>query len=235
MLIIFGRRVNRDLARLEKHFSGRYVSAWITQGQRSAMKPQRNARAGAPRHGTAEDYQATSEAIVGAVLQPQLRALIERLPLWRRPGYLIRRLHQIHNAMFLEECGEFEITPVQYGLLTTLSLHPDADQKALAQEVGLDRTNVADVLSRLKRRGLITRRRGTTDRRMMLTRLTEKGARLTLAMHEAMSRAQFRLLEPITAAERDAFVATLLRLVDANNHVGRAALGTAGPADRDAG
>ena len=27
-----------------------------------------------------------------------------RLPLWSRPGYLVRRLHQIHTAIFAEEC-----------------------------------------------------------------------------------------------------------------------------------
>ena len=70
------------------------------------------------------------------------------MPLWARPGYLLRRLHQIHYALFFEECARFDITPVQYGLLTTLSLNPDLDQNSLARELGIDRTNVADVLNR---------------------------------------------------------------------------------------
>jgi len=53
------------------------------------------------------------------------------MPLWGRPGYLLRRLHQIHYALFFEECAGFDITPVQYGLLTTLSLNPDLDQNRL--------------------------------------------------------------------------------------------------------
>ena len=76
-------------------------------------------------------------------------AIHSDMPLWARPGYLLRRLHQIHYALFFEECAGFEITPVQYGLLTTLSLNPDLDQNSLARELGIDRTNVADVLSRL--------------------------------------------------------------------------------------
>ena len=39
------------------------------------------------------------------------------LPLMSRPGFLIRRLHQIHIALFLEECAGVDITPVQYTLL----------------------------------------------------------------------------------------------------------------------
>src|SRR5262249_56254952 len=73
------------------------------------------------------------------------------MQLWGRPGYLLRRLHQIHYALFFEECAGFDITPVQYGLLTTLSLNPDLDQNSLARELGIDRTNVADVLNRLAR------------------------------------------------------------------------------------
>ncbi len=173
--------------------------------------------------------EATPAAVAESVTRPGLRELIERMPLWRRPGYLIRRLNQIHYALFAAECGGFDITPVQYGLLTTLSLMPDADQNSLGQEVGLDRTNVADVLARLARRRLVRRRRARQDRRMMLSRLTPEGERLTVEMHEAMARAQHRLLAPLDAGEREVFLSTLLRLVDANNEHGRAQLGTAVP------
>src|SRR5439155_1152963 len=87
------------------------------------------------------------------------------MPLWGRPGYLLRRLHQIHYALFFEECAGYDITPVQYGLLTTLSLNPNLDQNSLARELGIDRTNVADVLNRLARRGLVERRRSPNDAR----------------------------------------------------------------------
>ena len=49
-------------------------------------------------------------------------------PLSQRPGFLIRRLHQIHVALFQEACGEFEITPLQYSLLSALAARETADQ-----------------------------------------------------------------------------------------------------------
>ena len=94
--------------------------------------------------------------------------IMSRMPLWARPGYLVRRLHQIHYALFFEECAAFDITPVQYGLLTTLAQNPDMDQNSLGRELGIDRTNVADVLNRLAKRGLVARERSRTDRRMVL-------------------------------------------------------------------
>jgi DNA-binding MarR family transcriptional regulator len=156
---------------------------------------------------------------------PVLRALAERLPLWKRPGYLIRRLHQIHYALFFEECAEFGITPVQYGLLTILSTNPDTDQITLANALGIDRTNVADVLVRLEQNGLVARTRSHSDRRMVLARLTGEGERLVASMHPAMARAQERLLETLDKEQHDQFLATLMRLVEANNKFGRAPLG----------
>ncbi|MCX5496627.1 MarR family transcriptional regulator [Kaistia dalseonensis] len=160
-----------------------------------------------------------------AASNPALKALAERLPLWRRPGYLVRRLHQIHYAIFFEECDGFGITPVQYGLLTILSTNPDADQVTLANALGIDRTNVADVLVRLEQRGLIARMRSQNDRRMVLARLTSVGEDLVERMHPAMAKAQDRLLEALGSEERDQFLATLMRLLEANNKYGRATLG----------
>jgi DNA-binding MarR family transcriptional regulator len=143
------------------------------------------------------------------------------MPLWGRPGYLLRRLHQIHYALFFEECAGYDITPVQYGLLTTLSLNPNLDQNSLARELGIDRTNVADVLNRLARRGLVERRRSPIDARMVLARLTRAGERLTRKMYRPMQRAQRRLLSPLLPQERNALIITLIRLINGNNHLGR--------------
>jgi DNA-binding MarR family transcriptional regulator len=156
--------------------------------------------------------------------RPALKLLADRLPLWRRPGYLIRRLHQIHYALFFEECAAFGITPVQYGLLTILSTSPDSDQVTLANALGIDRTNVADVLRRLEQGGLITRRRSAEDRRMVLARLTSGGEELVERMHPFMAKAQERLLSVLSREEREAFLATLMRLLEANNRYGRAPL-----------
>lgn len=140
----------------------------------------------------------------------------ERLPLWSRPGYLVRRLHQIHGALFAAECQPFGITPVQYGLLTALVARGTLDQISLAEELGIDRSNVAEVLARLEARALVSRAPNPADRRAKLASLTDEGRALTEAMVGAMQRAQDRLLDPLAPEERDAFMRTLVRLIDAN-------------------
>ncbi|MFB9269941.1 MarR family winged helix-turn-helix transcriptional regulator [Bradyrhizobium erythrophlei] len=140
-----------------------------------------------------------------------------RMPLSSRPGYLVRRLHQIHSAIFQEECQEFGITPVQYGLITALLNNPGIDQVTLGGEVGIDRTNVADVLNRLSERGLVRRERSKTDRRSMVAFLTKEGEDIAEQMYDSMRRAQDRFLAPLRPEFRSAFLAMVTELIEGNS------------------
>jgi DNA-binding MarR family transcriptional regulator len=147
-----------------------------------------------------------------------------RRPLLERPGFLIRRLHQIHSALFIEECIEFDITPVQYSVMTVLAQKGDSDQAALAKDIGMDRTNIADVLARLAGRGLVTRSVSKSDRRMRRARLTKAGNAMMLKLDAAAERAHARTIEALPGKERKRLLADLVRLVEANNNIGRAPL-----------
>jgi DNA-binding MarR family transcriptional regulator len=141
--------------------------------------------------------------------------------LWERPGYLVRRLNQIHQSLFFECCKDFTVTPVQYGLLTTLSEQPGLDQTSLCAEIGVDRTTTADVLRRLEQRGLVKREPSPLDGRQKLARITSKGTRLMHQMYEQMREAQVRFLEPLSPDDRIRFVEMMMQLVEGNNQYGR--------------
>jgi len=144
--------------------------------------------------------------------------------LWSRPGYLVRRLNQIHYALFYEECKTQNVTPVQYGVLTALSLSPWLDQTALGMELGLDRTTTADVIKRLQERGLVERRVNPNDKRSRQAVITQEGLRIMGLLQGGMARAQQRLLEPLTPRNQEIFMKLLSTLVEANNQYSRTAL-----------
>lgn len=144
--------------------------------------------------------------------------------LWARPGFLVRRLHQIHVAMFFEECQSPNITPVQYAILTVLSVLPGLDQTSLGQEVGLDRTTTMDVVRRLEDRGLVERRENPADRRTRHVHLTREGRSVVMALRADMARAQERMLAPLKPAQREVFMELLATLVEANNQYSRTIL-----------
>ena len=108
-------------------------------------------------------------------IRVELRAARHRSPLFGRPGFLIRRLHQLHCSLFVEETRGHDITPVQYSLMTALGVRGELEQNSLALEIGLERSSVAEVVPRLQRRGLVDRRRSREDGRVKLIRLTPKG------------------------------------------------------------
>src|SRR6266404_5556098 len=105
-------------------------------------------------------------------------------PLDQRPGFLIRRLHQIHVALFQKRCAAFEITPLQYSLLSALATRGTADQTTLAADVALDRTTTTGALKRLQLRKFVERAIHPRDRRAQICRLTRAGAALLRRMEE---------------------------------------------------
>ncbi|MBO1325164.1 MarR family transcriptional regulator [Acetobacter sp. TBRC 12305] len=141
-----------------------------------------------------------------------------------RPGFLIRRLHQIHVALFAEECGGFNVTPVQYSIMSAAALQPGLDQNELAVAVGVDRTTLANVAARLEARGLVRRERTPKDRRLKRVFLTPEGQALLESMARPAARAHQRTIEALSGAERQAFLDSLTRLVLAGNAYGRAPL-----------
>jgi DNA-binding MarR family transcriptional regulator len=148
-----------------------------------------------------------------------------RASLWSRPGFLVRRLLQIHNGLYFEACGDWNITPLQHGLLVVLRGNPDGlDIQSLAAELGVDRSNLADVARRLKRRGLIMQAEATNDRRMLISRITKAGVDLLDDIAPAMIRSQVKLLAPLDAETKRLFVKAIAELVTIYNDKGRAKL-----------
>jgi DNA-binding MarR family transcriptional regulator len=111
-------------------------------------------------------------------------------PLAERPGLLIRRLHQLHLALFAAQVRGL-VTPVQFSLLSALAARGGADQTTLAADVALDRSTAAATLARMEAHGWIARGRDEADGRARLCRMTEAGHAL-LAQVEPLAREAHR-------------------------------------------
>ncbi len=134
-------------------------------------------------------------------------------PLPQRPGFLIRRLHQIHVALFQEACGAFEITPLQYSLLSALAERGTADQTSLAADIALDRTTTTGALKRLESRKLVERPVSDDDRRARICRLTPAGTALLGKLESAARDAHKATLGHLSKTEQAAFIAMMQRIV----------------------
>src|SRR5260370_3300951 len=138
-------------------------------------------------------------------------------PLDRRPGFLIRRLHQIHVALFQKRCAAFELALLQYSLLSALAKRGTADQTTLAADVALDRTTTTGALKRLQLRKFVERSIHHRDRRAQLCRLTKKGAALLRRMQKAARAAHLETVADLSKADQKRFIAMMQRIVAASS------------------
>lgn len=144
--------------------------------------------------------------------------------LWARPGYLVRRLHQIAVAIFLEEMSELDLTPVQFGAMTIIASRPGIEQSVLGEELGIDRVNAGDVVLRLMKNGHASRAVSARDRRYKEVHLTDGGKEILAQGSERMKRVQQRLLSSLDPSQREIFMELLIKLIESNNDSGRATL-----------
>jgi DNA-binding MarR family transcriptional regulator len=134
--------------------------------------------------------------------------------LYGRPGFKLRRAHQVALSVFAEECRDFEVTTTQYGILLVLREQPGLDQIGLAQRLGLDRSTTGMVVGLLEARGLLRRTRDEADRRRRVLALTRQGARLLARLGPAAERARRRLLAPLSPEEARMLGQLLDKLLD---------------------
>jgi MarR family transcriptional regulator, lower aerobic nicotinate degradation pathway regulator len=143
---------------------------------------------------------------------------------YAKPGYLFRRMQQIAVSIFVEECRDFDLTPVQYAALVAIQTHPGIDATRLSAVIAFDRSTLGNVIERLEAKGHIERKPSLQDRRVKLLYLTKSGAVVLREIMPSVDRAQARMLQPLKAPDRKILIALLSQLVDLNNEASRVPL-----------
>lgn len=137
--------------------------------------------------------------------------------LYDRPGFMIRRAHQVATSIFLDAAAEFGSTTTQFGVLTVLaSSAAGIDQITVARRLGLDRSTAGTVLRTLEQGGFVTRVVGPDRRRRMLE-LTDAGRERLAALGQCAGVALHHLLEPLTPSEAATLCRLLRKLTAAHN------------------
>ncbi|WP_334174789.1 MarR family transcriptional regulator [Pseudoxanthobacter sp.] len=144
------------------------------------------------------------------------------------PGHLIRRLQQIAVAVFTSRMAEagLDLTPVQFGAMATLELHPRIDQATLAGLVAYDRVTLGGVVDRLVAKGFLTRTVSPSDRRARVIDLTPDGRAVLERARPAVALVQDDILQGLARDERETFMRLLTKATEAGNELSRAPLRT---------
>lgn len=143
--------------------------------------------------------------------------------LYARPGFLLRRAHQISGALFEDACHDLGLTPAQFGVLTVLQAHPGLGQSDLARALGFDKVTVLRVLRGLQARGLLERTPALAGRRSVSVCLTAPGEALLRQAQKPAEKAYRRLMAPLDRQQQDQLIALLQLLTGELEDEARAA------------
>jgi DNA-binding MarR family transcriptional regulator len=141
--------------------------------------------------------------------------------LHRQPGHLIRRAQQIAVAIFIEECADFDLTPVQYAAMVAIQENEGIDATRLSAQIAFDRSTLGNVLERLEARGFVERYSSPDDKRVKLLKLTPQGRAVTRRAEAAVLRTQDRILAPLDPDNRRVLLELLAQVVELNNDASR--------------
>lgn len=136
--------------------------------------------------------------------------------LYRQPGHLIRRAHQIASAAFVTEAKrqDLDLTAVQFSALVAIRDNPGTDATRVSEYISFDRTTIGHVLARLEKKGLITRTPGIEDKRTKRLRITAEGQDVIGAITQVVPAIAERILKRLSEDERRMLLALLARLAD---------------------
>ena len=129
----------------------------------------------------------------------------------------LERTAAVHSHAFAEALKPYGVTPTQYNVLRILrgTGEPGLCRHEIRDRLVAQVPDVTRLLDRLEEAQLIERSRDAEDRRLVTTRITDKGLRLlreldepVLAMHKRqlghMSREQLRTLIDLLGVARGA-------------------------------
>jgi DNA-binding MarR family transcriptional regulator len=149
-------------------------------------------------------------------------------PVRRVATALARRFYQICVTLTADSIAAANLTPLQFAVLACLNKRngqPGIDQNGLAARLGVERSHVSLLVQELGSRGLVERRMNDADRRARILRLTPKGEAVFDRLRKKNAAANERVLDPLTAKERELFFDFLIRIIRQNTAYARPGAG----------
>ncbi|MGD9814089.1 MAG: MarR family winged helix-turn-helix transcriptional regulator [Hyphomonadaceae bacterium] len=128
------------------------------------------------------------------------------------PSHLLHRAEQLAAVRFTQLVGS-SVTLRQFAVLAAIAESPGLSQAELSAATGVDRSTLADMMSRMQKRGWITRTTSPKDARAHSVRLAASGVTILAAATQHARAADAAVLDLLPRAKRRSFLNTLTKLL----------------------
>ncbi|WP_417469459.1 MarR family winged helix-turn-helix transcriptional regulator [Maricaulis sp.] len=128
------------------------------------------------------------------------------------PGHLLHRAQQFAAERFTKSMAGAKLTQRQFAVLHATSGNEGLTQTELVKTTGIDRSTLAELVSRMVRNGLLVREKLADDARANAIHLSESGRTLLDAATLGAIEADRAILSALPKSKRANFLATLGRI-----------------------
>ena len=150
------------------------------------------------------------------------------------PAHLLRRATQYANDIYTKEVGDSTLTARQFAVLLTVDGQEGLSQTDLVNKTGIDRSTLADMISRMLKKDLLRRKRTAEDARANAVSITAAGKKALNAVIAKVSKAESTILNPLPASKRNDFLKMLTVIAEAATPAPAPAKATRAPAKKTA-
>ncbi len=130
-------------------------------------------------------------------------------------NFLLSKVQQSVYQHFKESLAEYDVTPVQYGILACLWQHNGQAPSQIAACLSLEGSTITGILDRMENKGLLKRTPDPGDRRALKVVLTDVGSALQERIDKTIIKANKEVLQGLSAKEQET-LKTLLGQLEKN-------------------
>ncbi|PWE18263.1 MarR family transcriptional regulator [Marinicauda salina] len=128
------------------------------------------------------------------------------------PGHLLHRAQQFAADRFAEATGDMRITQRQFAVLSAVARDEGLSQTKLVQVTGIDRSTLAELVSRMAQKNLLVREKAPGDGRANSIRLSDEGRSLYQTALAGAAAADEAIIAALPKNKRTSFVEALARI-----------------------
>ena len=124
----------------------------------------------------------------------------------RSLSHLLKRAAQFANHIYMSEVGKSGLTHRQFTVLLAVDNNDGKSQTDLVKLTGIDRSTLADLVSRLLAQGYLQRKRSKEDGRTNAIRITTVGKKMLKMAQPGADEVDRLLSSIIPSADRKTFL-----------------------------